>query len=149
MQETAKKLGELNTETELIEQRRREVNQETEKIVATTAAQCRQEVDTIAAEANLKVAEIGVKRSELIAKTESLKGETDVKARFLTENEKAIGEVMLAKALGGALGALKAVETLSDKVETRVIYAGEGTLWTDLKNPAIPLPKPAPAPAKQ
>ncbi|MBQ7649736.1 MAG: hypothetical protein IJS15_02190 [Victivallales bacterium] len=150
MQETAKKLGELNTETELIEQRRREVSQETEKIVATTAAQCRQEVDTIAAEANLKVAEIGVKRSELIAKTESLKGETEVKARFLTENEKAIGEVMLAKVLGGqgALGALKAAEALGDKIETRVIYAGDGTLWTDLKNAAVPLPKPAPAPAK-
>ncbi|MBO4345326.1 MAG: hypothetical protein J5833_06210 [Victivallales bacterium] len=147
MQETAKKLGELNTETELIEQRRREVSQETEKIVATTAAQCRQEVETIAAEANLKVAEIGVKRSELIAKTEGLKGETEVKAKFLTDNETAIGEVMLAKALGGngALGALKATEALSSKIETRVIYAGEGTLWTDLKNAAITLPTPAPA----
>ena len=150
MQETAKKLGELNTETELIEQRRREVSQETEKIVATTAAQCRQEVETIAAEAKLKVAEIGVQRSELKAKTESLIGETEVKARFLTENEKAIGEVMLAKALGGqgVLGAMKAVEALNDKVETKVIYAGNGTLWTDIKNAAIPLPQPKPAKAQ-
>lgn len=144
MQETAKKLGELNTETELIEQRRREVNQETEKLVATTAAQCKQEVDTITAEAKLKVAEIGIKRSELIAKTTGLKGETEVKAKFLTQNENALGEEMLAKAAGDGkcLGMLKAIEALNPKIQTQVIYAGEGTLWTDLKNASLTIAPP-------
>ena len=142
MQETAKKLGELNTETELIEQRRREVMQETEKLVATTAAQCRQEVDTIGAEAALKVAEIGVKQAEFKAKTASLKGETEVKVKFLAANEGALGEGMLAKALGGGdiLARLRAAEALNPKVETRIIYAGEGTLWTNLDKAAIALP---------
>ncbi|MBR4674521.1 MAG: hypothetical protein IKP00_08655 [Victivallales bacterium] len=149
MQETAKKLGELNTETELIEQRRREVNQETEKLVATTAAECKREVETIAAEVKLKVAEIGVKRSELLAKITSLKGETEANVKFLTANESAIGEGMLANALGGGqyLAYMKAVEALNPKITTRVIYAGDGTLWTDLEKAALPLPiKPAPTP---
>lgn len=142
MQATAKKLGELNTETELIEQRRREVSQETEKLVATTAAECRREVDTIAAEAALKVAEIGVKRAEFLAKTESLKGETNVKVGFLTANESAVGEGMLAKALGGGelLARMKAVEALNPRIDTRVIYAGEGTFWTNLNDAALALP---------
>ena len=142
MQETAKKLGELNTETELIEQRRREVMQETEKLVATTAAQCRQEVDTIGAEASLRVAEIGVKQAEFKAKTASLKGETEVKVKFLSANEGALGEGMLAKALGGGeyLARLRAVDALNPRIETRVIYAGEGTLWTNLDKAALALP---------
>ena len=142
MQETAKKLGELNTETELIEQRRREVMQETEKLVATTAAQCRQEVDTIGAEAALKVAEIGVKKAEFKAKTASLKGETEVKVKFLAANEGALGEGMLAKALGGGaiLARLRAAEALNPRVETRIIYAGAGTLWTNLDKAEIALP---------
>ena len=142
MQETAKKLGELNTETELISQRRREVVQETEKLVATTAAECRKEVDTIGAEVALKVAEIGVKQAEFRAKTASLKGETEVKVKFLTANEGALGEGMLAKALGGGevLSRLKAVDALNPKIETRIIYAGEGTLWTNLDKAALTLP---------
>ena len=142
MQETAKKLGELNTETELIEQRRREVSQETEKLVATIAAECRREVDTISAEASLKVAEIGVKRAEFLANTNKLRGETSVKVGFLTTNESAVGEGMLAKALGGGdiLAKMKAVEALGNKIDTRVIYAGEGTLWTNLNDAALALP---------
>ena len=149
MQETAKKLGELNTETELIEQRRREVIQETEKLVATTAAECKREVETIGAEVKLKVAEIGVKRSELMAKITSLKGETEANVKFLTANESALGEAMLSKALGGGqyLAYMKAVEALNPKITTKVIYAGDGTLWTDLEKAALPLPT-TPAPIR-
>ena len=149
MQETAKKLGELNTETELIEQRRREVIQETEKLVATTAAECKREVETIGAEVKLKVAEIGVKRSELMAKITSLKGETEANVKFLTANESALGEAMLSKALGGGqyLAYMKAVEALNPKITTKVIYAGDGTLWTDLEKAALPLPA-TPAPIR-
>lgn len=142
LQETAKKLGELNTETELIEQRRREVKQETEKLVAMIAAESRREVATIEADAQLRIAEIGVKRSEILAETDALKGETEVKVKFLCENETALGEVMRAKTLGEytLLSYLKAVDALSPQIETRIIYAGDGTLWTDLKNASLNLP---------
>ena len=49
---------------------------------------------------------------------------------------------MLAKALGGGqvLSRLKAVDALNPKIETRIIYAGEGTLWTNLDKAALALP---------
>ncbi|HJH05412.1 MAG TPA: hypothetical protein K8W19_15505 [Victivallis vadensis] len=142
MQETAKKLAELNIETQLIDQRRREVEQETKKLVAQTGAERDQAVAELKAETELAVADIRLKRSEIIARTARLKGETEVKTKFLIKNEEAQGELLKAKALGGPgkLGDLKLVESLNPKVETRIIYAGPGTLWTDLKNGALPLP---------
>ena len=142
MQETAKKLAELNIETQLIDQRRREVEQETQKLVAQTGAERDQAVAELKAETELAVADIRLKRSEIIARTARLKGETEVRTKFLVKNEEAQGELLKAEALGGPgkLGDLKLVESLNPKVETRIIYAGPGTLWTDLKNGALPLP---------
>ena len=138
----SRKLAELNIETQLIDQRRREVEQETKKLVAQTGAERDQAVAELKAETELAVADIRLKRSEIIARTARLKGETEVKTKFLVKNEEAQGELLKAKALGGPgkLGALKLVESLNPKVETRIIYAGPGTLWTDLKNGALPLP---------
>lgn len=142
MQTTAKKLAELNTETELIEQRRREVSQETRKIVALINAEAKREVASIDASTRLQVANIGLKRAEIIARTNQVTGEAQVKAKYLVENEAAKGELLKAKALGDTalMGQLHMIDKLSPNVETQVIYAGEGTLWTDLKNPAVTLP---------
>ena len=141
LQETAKKLAELNIETELIEQKRREVTQETQKIVAAIAAERDRNVAEIRASAELEAAKIQLKRSEILAKTEELLGSTKVKAAFLVDNERALGEAMRAQALGGGkvLADLKAVEALNPRTQTRVIYAGPGTLWTDLKSATLPL----------
>ena len=142
MQNTAKKLAELNTETELIEQRRQEVRQETEKLVAAINAERKREVAAINAATQLKVAEIQLKKSEIIAKTNQLKGETETKAKFLVENEKARGEIMKAKAVGDGslLSQMIMVNTLNPKVKTNIIHAGPGTLWTDLKGAALSVP---------
>ena len=141
LQGTAKKLAELNIETELIEQRRREVVQETEKLVARIAAERDQAVAQLKAETELTVAELKLKKSELLAKIAQLKGETEVKTRYLVDNETARGELLKAEALGGAakLSELKLVDSLNPEVETRIIYAGPGTLWTDLKAGVLPL----------
>ena len=141
LQGTAKKLAELNIETELIEQRRREVVQETEKLVARIAAERDQAVAQLKAETELTVAELKLKKSELLAKIAQLKGETEVKTRYLVDNETARGELLKAEALGGAakLSELKLVDSLNPEVETRIIYAGPGTLWTDLTAGALPL----------
>ena len=142
MQNTAKKLAELNTETELIEQRRQEVRQETEKLVAAINAERKREVAAINASTQLKVAEIQLKKSEIIAKTNQLKGETETKAKFLVENEKARGEIMKAKAVGNGslLSEIMLVNALNPKVKTNIIHAGPGTLWTDLKGAALSVP---------
>ena len=142
MQTTAKKLAELNTETELIEQRRREVSQETRKIVALINAEAKREVASIDAATRLQVANINLKRAEIIARTNQVAGEAQVKAKYLVENESAKGELLKAKALGDTalMSQLHMIDKLSPNVETQVIYAGEGTLWTDLKNPAVSIP---------
>ena len=80
--------------------------------------------------------------AEIIARTNQVTGEAQVKAKYLVENEAAKGELLKAKALGDAslMGQLHMIDKLSPNVETQVIYAGEGTLWTDLKNPAVSVP---------
>ena len=141
MQDTARKLAQLNSETELIEQRRREVDRQTEKLVAEIAADSRMQTAAIAATTNKKVAEINLKRSEILAKIVQLKGETDAKAKYLVENAKAEGELLKAKVLGeGGLLKLKAAENLNPKVKTQIIYAGQGTLWTDLNKASLTVP---------
>ena len=148
MQTTAKKLAELNTETELIEQRRREVRQETAKLVAAIDAERKRDVAAIDAETALKVAEIRLKRSEILARTSQLRGETAARAKFLVDNERARGEIMKAKAVGDGevLARLVMVNALNPRVRTSIIHAGEGTLWTDLKGAAVAVPAPAPRP---
>ena len=142
LQNTARKLAELNVETELIEQRRSEVGQETAKLVARIAAERDQAIAQLQAETQLQVAELDLKKSEILARTAQLKGETDVKTTFLVENEKAQGEQLRAEALGGKsiLADLRMVDALNPKVKTQIIYAGSGTLWTDLKSGALTLP---------
>lgn len=143
LQETAKIEAELNEHTAMIDQKRREIEQETRKITAEIAAQQRQSVRLIAAEADLEVAQLQLKRSELEAARAKLKGETDVKVAFLRDNERAAGVEMKAKALGasGVMADLMLVEKLNPNVKLQVIYAGEGTLWTDLKSGTVTVKK--------
>lgn len=142
MQTTAKRLAELNTETELIEQRRREVEQETRKIVALTNAEAKREVSSIEADTRLQVAQLRLKRAEFLASTRKVQESAEVEAKFMITNETAKGEMLKAKALGNPalMGKLHMIDKLPDKVETKIIYAGEGTLWTDLKNPSVAIP---------
>ena len=73
LQETAKIEAELNLHTAMIEQKRKEIDQETRKITAEIAAQQKQAVRLIAAEAELEVAQLQLKRSELEAAAPSSK----------------------------------------------------------------------------
>ena len=143
LQETAKIEAELNLHTAMIDQKRREIEQETKKLVAEIAAQQKQSVRLIAAEAELEVAQLQLKRSELEAARTKLKGETYVQVAFMRNNERAQGVEMKAKALGasGVMADLTLVEKLNPNVKLQVIYAGEGTLWTDLKSGSITVKK--------
>ncbi len=143
LQETAKIEAELNLHTAMIEQKRREIEQETRKITAEIAAQQKQSVALIAAETELEVAQLQLKRSELEAARTKLKGETDVQVAFMRNNEKALGVEMKAQALGtsGVMADLLLVEKLNPNVKLQVIYAGDGTLWTDLKSGSITVKK--------
>ena len=143
LQATAKIEAELNTQIAMIDQKRREVEQETRKLVAEIKATQEQSVRLIQAQTELEVAKIQLQRSEIEAKRKQLTGETEVKADFIKRSEAAQGIRLKAEALGktGIMADMKLIEALNPQVKLQVIYAGEGTLWTDLKSGVIPLRK--------
>ena len=141
-QETAKKQAKLNTELAMVDQRKRETEQETEKITATIAAEMRKDVAGIAADAQLKVAEINLNAAKIQAEITRTRGEAEAKAKFLVENEKALGAKRRAGVFkdAGTLADLQFVDSLSPNLSIRVLHSGEGTLWTDLKGSSLALP---------
>ena len=144
-QETAKKQAKLNTELAMVDQRTRETEQETEKLTATIAAEMRKDVAGIAADAQLRVAEINLDTAKIRAEIVRIGGEADAQAKFLVENEKALGVKRRAEVFKtpATLADLQFVESLGKDLSIRVLHAGEGTLWTDLKGSSLALPSPA------
>ena len=143
-QETAKKQALLNTQIAMVDQLKRETEQETEKITATIAAEMRKDVAGIAADAQLKVAEINLNAAKIRADIARTKGEAEAKAKFLVDNEVALGTKRRADVFkdAGTLADLQFVESLSPNLSIRVLHSGEGTLWTDLKGSSLAIPSP-------
>ncbi|MBQ6246054.1 MAG: hypothetical protein IJK04_04255 [Kiritimatiellae bacterium] len=141
-QDTAKKQALLNTELAMVDQLRRETEQETEKITATIAANMKKDVATIDAEAQLKSAEINLEAAKVRAEITKVRGEAEAKARFLVENERALGVKRRADVFGkpSSLADLRFVESLGPDFSIRVLHSGEGTLWTDIKAPTLTIP---------
>ena len=144
-QETAKRQALLNTELAMVDQLRRETEQETEKITATIAANMKKDVAGIEAAAQLKVAEINLEAAKVRAEITRTKGEAEANAKFLVENEEALGAKRRAAVFKkpGTLADLEFVKNLNPEVAIRVLHSGEGTLWTDLKGAAVSVPTPA------
>ncbi len=142
-QKTAKKQALLNTELAMVDQLRRETEQETEKITATIAANMKKDVAEIAAAAQLKVAEINLEAARVRAEITRTKGEAEANAKFLVQNEEALGVKRRAAVFksSATLADLEFVKNLNPGVSIRVLHAGEGTLWTDLKGASIAVPK--------
>ncbi len=144
-QSTARKQAELNAQMAMIDQLQKQVEQETEKKVATTVAQTKNEVATIQAKTALEVAGIALQRARIVAQTTQIQGETKVKAEFMMANEKAKGEQLRAAVFKdkSLLADLVLTDKLSPEIGIKIIHAGPGTLWTDLKSfaPALPVAK--------
>jgi len=141
-QDTEKRRAELNTEIARVDQLKREVEQETAKLVATVAAETRKDVAEITAETKLKAAEIDLECAKIQAKITETRGSADVKAKFLVENEEALGIKRRASAFRDpSLWAdLVFADALNPAVNIRVVHAGEGTLWTDIKGASLAVP---------
>ncbi len=138
-QETAKKQAELNTELAKVDQLRREVEQETQKLVATIAAETAKSVAAIGAEAKLKVAEINLERAKIQAMITETRGQAEVDARFAVDNETALGVQRRARVLrdSSTLADLKFAESVNPEVSIKILHSGPGTLWTDMKGAGI------------
>ena len=141
-QDTEKRRAELNTEVAKVDQLKREVEQETAKLVATVAAEMKKDVAEITAETKLKAAEIDLECAKIQAKITETRGSAEVKAKFLVENEEALGIKRRASAFKDpSLWAdLTFADALNPAVNIRVIHSGEGTLWTDLKGASLAVP---------
>jgi len=144
-QETARKQAELNTQTGLVEQSRRQVEQETEKLVATIAAETKNSVASLRADTEREVARINLERSLIQAKITQVRGEAEVQAEFMVNDERAKGQQLRASVFKDPvnLANLQFVDSLNPDLDIRILHAGEGTLWTDMKGlmPTVPLKK--------
>jgi len=134
-QNTAKKLAQLNTEMTLIQQRREQVQQETQKITAEIKADQEKQVAEIKAEAIKQVAEIAKETAGIDADTIRILAVADADAMKMVEGEKARGYQLKIQAYGDpvAYNMKELADRLNPDVKINIIHTGEGTLWTDLE----------------
>lgn len=132
-QNTARKQAELNTEQGLIEQRREQVAQETEKLKAEVAADREKQVAEIGAEGQRQVAEIRKETAAVRADKARTLGQAQAEVINLVEGEKAAGFALKAAALGDpqAYSLWEFADSLNGEVKVKILHAGSGTLWTD------------------
>lgn len=135
MQHTAQKQADLNTELGLIDQRRGQVAQETEKLRAEIKADQEKKVAETRAEAVKRVAEIDKETAGVRAEKTRKLGEAEAKVIRMVEGERANGHVLKAQAFGDpvAYSLWELANRLNDDVEINIFHAGPGTLWTDLE----------------
>ena len=135
MQNTAKKQAELNTDMGLIEQKREQVVQETEKLKAEIKADQEKQVAETRALASKNVAEIEKDTAAIRAEKVRKLGEADAKVIQMVEGEKAGGQLMKSQAFGDAqaYSLWELASGLTDELKITILHAGPGTLWTDLE----------------
>ena len=142
-QDTARKQAELNTETAMVEQLKKQVDQETEMLVATTAAKTKNEVASINASATLKAAELNLLKAATQAQITQVQGEAKVQAGFVVDNERALGEKLRVSVFkdSSTLADLTFVDKLNEELSIKILHSGPGTLWTDMKGltPTVPV----------
>jgi multidrug efflux pump subunit AcrA (membrane-fusion protein) len=142
-QDTARKQAELNTETAMVEQLKKQVDQETEMLVATTAAKTKNEVASINASATLKAAELNLLKAAIQAQITQVQGEAKVQAGFVVDNERALGDKLRVSVFkdSSTLADLTFVDKLNEGLSIKILHAGTGTLWTDMKGltPTVPV----------
>ncbi len=138
-QNTARKQADLNTELGLVEQRRRQVAQETEKLKAEIQADQEKQVAQLQAEALRQVADIE-KQTALVRadKTRTL-GQAQASTLAWVEGEKARGFELKAAAFGdpAAFVLWEFAQHLNPDLRVTILHAGPGTLWTDLDKAAL------------
>jgi regulator of protease activity HflC (stomatin/prohibitin superfamily) len=122
------------------------VRVETDKLVANAIAEGEKEAKEIDAETNRLVAEIERQIAALEAQRKVVLGEAESTANRLA-NEATSQKFQLAVAAFGTAEAYNKwqfAEGLPPSIDLRLLYAGEGTLWTDLQGvmPTIPLKDP-------
>ena len=145
-QTTARIEANLKEAEKKVELESARVEVETEKMVANAIAEGERKAREIDAETARKVAEIQNKIAQLDAKREILLGEADAAAKKLEEEAKSEKFGLAVQAFGtpGAYNKWEFAQGLPKTIDLKLFYAGEGTLWTDLKGvmPTVPVTGP-------
>ena len=141
--ETAKTEANLREAERNVELEAQRIAADTEKLEANIIAEGEKEAQQIAAEAKQLVAAVDREIAELQAKRNILLGRAEADGLKLQEEAKA-GKFMLAVQAFGNSAAYtqwQFAEGLPAEIELKLLYAGEGTLWTDLDSlvPTLPI----------
>jgi hypothetical protein len=131
--ETAKVKAELETAEVQIEVAREQIIAETRKKVAEIMAEGNKKAEEIDAQRDLEVARIERQIAQLDAEKTRVLGKANADVEQLRNQSEADGKRMLIDAFG--TGRAYNLYTFADQFEPesiRLIFAGEGTFWTDL-----------------
>jgi hypothetical protein len=139
-QNTAKKQADLNREMSLIKQSGEQVMQETDKMKAQIDAEMRKTVAMIQADTTRQMAAIEKETATVRASKTIALGQADATAVRIVGEEKAKGFGMKVRAFGedgNDYALYEFAMQLNPNMTINLIHAGEGTLWTDLKNASL------------
>jgi len=138
-QNTARKQAELNTELGLVEQRRQQVAQETEKLKAEIQADQEKQVAQLQAEAVRQAAGIEQQTAQVRADKTRTLGQAQANTVVWVEGEKAKGFELKTAAFGDptAYTLWEFANNLNKDVRVNILHAGPGTLWTDLEKATL------------
>ncbi len=108
---------------------------ETTKLVATKMAEGQKEAEEIKAETKQLVATIDKDTALVEAQATVLLGQAGARAQQMSEEAKADKFRLAVEAFGAgdAYNLWVFASQLPDDIELNLLYAGQGTFWTDLK----------------
>jgi len=116
---------------------------DTERLIAGVMAEGEKQAREIEAETKQLVAKIDRETADLDAKRTITLGRAEAMARKMQQEAEADKFRLAVEAFGSpaAYNKWQFAEELPDGLDLKLFYAGEGTLWTDLKSvqPTIPL----------
>jgi regulator of protease activity HflC (stomatin/prohibitin superfamily) len=132
---TTKTQGTLAEEKEKVKLETERTRVETEKLVAKQMAEGQKEAEQTKAETTQLVAKIDKETAELDAQASVTLGEAKANSKKLLEQAKSEKFRMAVDAFGSgeAYNQWIFATGLPEDVELNLLYAGQGTFWTDLK----------------
>jgi hypothetical protein len=138
-QNTAKKQGELNIQMSLIEQRREQVAQETQKLKAEIAADQNKQVAQIGAETLRLMSQIDRETAGFRASKVRTLGKAAADSMQVVESQRARGAQLKTLAFGDpvAFSMWEFAGSLRPDLRINILHSGPGTLWTDLQKASL------------
>jgi regulator of protease activity HflC (stomatin/prohibitin superfamily) len=134
--ETAKMEATLREAEQRVIMATAQITENTKMKAATTKQEGQKMADTLAAETEKMIAAIDRKVADIDAEKTVTLGEANANAKKMSQEAQAQLFELAVKAFGSPAAYTNWVfaQSLPEDVQLKMIYAGPGTLWTDLKN---------------